>query len=605
MPDPRSDRRRTILVTIAVLLFVGSVVAVLAGGFTPRATQPPLAYDILEPGEGSCATCHGGNWDSGRVIEPYDAWAGSMMANAARDPLFWAALDVANQDAPGIGDFCLRCHVPTGWYAGRSEPPGGTVDGCALLGEIDRPNNDFEGISCHFCHRAMINPSPPPGEQGFYLENGQIWLDDGDCGGAGEPCRRGPYDYPGGEPPPPPHVWAYSAYHRSATLCGNCHNVTSPVHNLIDENGIDTGVPYPIERTYREWELSDFAPGGATPATCQQCHMPMVTDPGTNGSYACIMQMTDRTGDMRAHQFAGANTWIPAVLKAEYGAPGQLDREQNYDDTIAFAGELLHSAAEVDVVAPAGIPPGNPPIDLDVRVTNLSGHKLPTGYPEGRRLWLQLTATDRFGEIVWQSGAWDPATGVLTEDAQVKIYEGKPGIWDSGDQECKVTDGDGDPAFHFVLNDCWAKDNRIPPLGFTGGADLEVRPVAYGYPETFPGSGELVNYDDTAYSIPVPAGTPGPITVETRLLYQTASKEYVEFLRDQAVEGGFPDDCIPRSTGSMMSSRGEILYDLWVEHGRSAPFEMDAVVTVVQLDLFADGFESGDTSAWSATSPLR
>ena len=42
-----------------------------------------------------------------------------MMAQAGRDPLFWAALDVANNDVPGIGDFCLRCHSPAGWLDGR------------------------------------------------------------------------------------------------------------------------------------------------------------------------------------------------------------------------------------------------------------------------------------------------------------------------------------------------------------------------------------------------------------------------------------------------------------------------------------------------------
>ena len=33
--------------------------------------------------------------------------------------------------------------------------------------------------------------------------------------------------------------------------------------------------------------------------------------------------------------------------------------------------------------------------DLRVRVTNLTGHKLTTGYPEGRRVWLN---------IVWKDG---------------------------------------------------------------------------------------------------------------------------------------------------------------------------------------------------------
>ena len=28
------------------------------------------------------------------------------------------------------------------------------------------------------------------------------------------------------------------------------------------------------------------------------------------------------------------------------------------------------------------------------KVTNLTGHKLPTGYPEGRRMWLQVQVQD-------------------------------------------------------------------------------------------------------------------------------------------------------------------------------------------------------------------
>ena len=229
-----AGRARTLaLASIATLLFLGSVVAVLAGGFTPRATQPPIDFPIQNP-TGNCQTCHGDFSASNH--EPYPTWAGSMMANASRDPLFWAALDVANNDVAGIGDYCLRCHVPTGWYAGRSEPPLGSADGCLLEGFIDGFDGDFQGVSCHFCHRAMVNPAPPQGESGFYLENGELWLDDDTCvNGGGEPCRRGPYDYPPVPPPyEPPHAWAYSTYHLGGDFCGACHNVTSPTNTLID-----------------------------------------------------------------------------------------------------------------------------------------------------------------------------------------------------------------------------------------------------------------------------------------------------------------------------------------------------------------------------------
>ena len=42
-----------------------------------------------------------------------------------------------------------------------------------------------------------------------------------------------------------------------------------------------------------------------------------------------------------------------------------------------------------------------------VRVTNQTGHKLPTGYPEGRRIWIQIRAYGPEGELLYQSGAYD------------------------------------------------------------------------------------------------------------------------------------------------------------------------------------------------------
>ncbi len=42
-----------------------------------------------------------------------------MMAQAGRDPVFYAALDIANADAGFAGEFCLRCHLPRAWVNGR------------------------------------------------------------------------------------------------------------------------------------------------------------------------------------------------------------------------------------------------------------------------------------------------------------------------------------------------------------------------------------------------------------------------------------------------------------------------------------------------------
>ena len=421
----------------------------VAGPLTDKGSQPlSLSNPLLAPGD--CGGCHG-DFDPSSNHEPWPSWAGSMMANASRDPLFWAALDVANNDLPGSGDFCLRCHVPQGWLAGRSEPPG-----CGFEGKLDENDKDFEGVTCHLCHRMKVNASPPTGEDPVYFENGQFWLDDGDCGG--EPCRRGPYDYPPGTQPP--HVWAFSQYHVDSDSCGNCHNVTNPALNLIVD-GVDAGIRFPIERTFKEWQQSDFA----GTVTCQNCHMPDATpDP----VYACDENANNRTGNLPVHQLVGGNTWIPEVLRLEYP---NLNRDQEFIATRDWARALLQTSASVDLALPAKAPEGGT-LDAVVTVTNLSGHKLPTGYPEGRRMWLHVEVRDGADALVFESGAYANTTGVLSEDAQIKIYHAEPGIWTSG--ECKIEDA-GNPQFHFVLNNCWAIDNRIPPLGFTGGADLETQ----------------------------------------------------------------------------------------------------------------------------------
>ncbi len=588
-------RGATAIVSILALAAIAGVA--LSGDLTLGGTQPPLTFPIEDPI--TCSACHG-DFNTLSNHEQWPTWAGSMMANAGRDPLFWAALDVANNDLEGAGDFCLRCHAPAAWLAGRFEPPDGSTDGCSLIGNLDQQNSDFSGISCPFCHRMQVNDDPPPGEDSVYYENGKYWIDDGDCPGPGsEPCRRGPYDYTGpGGGNPPPHEWAFSSYHVDSDICGNCHNVSSPALNLIDENGADTGIPFPIERTFKEWQQSDFAPGGGSEQTCQGCHM---EDAEGDPIYACLQQSNNRAGELATHRLAGGNTWIPAVLQGEYPALGRADE---FDATIAWAQDMLQNrSATVEVESLGGSTLGGA-LAAGVRITNLTGHKLPTGYPEGRRMWLQLTARDGNSEVVFESGAYDAATGELTEDTQAKIYHVEPGIWDlNGTGECDVEDGGGNPLFHFVLNNCIVVDNRIPPLGFTGGADLETRPVGYGYPETSPGSGVLVNYDVTRYDIPVPEDAPDPITVEATLFFQTASKEYVEFLRDQAVAGGFPDDCLPRTAGTPTQSRGELLYDMWALYDRSPPVDMGSASQQIVRAIFADGFESGDTASWSSTTP--
>ena len=179
---------------------------------------------------------------------------------------------------------------------------------------------------------------------------------------------------------------------------------------------------------------------------------------------------------------------------------------------------------------------------ITVRVTNETAHKLPSGYPEGRRIWLNVVALDIQGTPIFESCAYDLETAELAHDSQAKIYEIQPGLSPG------LADALGLPAgksFHFVLNDTIYSDNRIPPRGFTN-ADFEAiqsPAVAHVYED-----GQY--WDDTPYQLPVDADS-----VIVTLYYQTTSKGYVEFLRDE----------------NRTNHAGQDFYDAWVAHGKVGP----------------------------------
>ena len=634
MPDASTSSRgrhlfgKGIATILAVALMCSAVVA-MALDFTPHGTQPGLQASLSSVGV--CIDCH-------RSLEPKNAgfmqhstWGGSMMANAMRDPLFWAALDVANHDAasegkPGVGDYCLRCHTPRGWLGGRvvkdgyggTTGPGG-ASGCQLYGNYaakDYKSNDYAGVDCHYCHRLM--PTGPQG-QPHLIGNANAWVDDAlsceNTPGTFGPCRRGPYNYPPGSPLEAPHGWVQSTYHTQSALCGSCHDVTTPdtdqgpFKTLVLNDGTDTGRPFPIERTYTEWKRSLFADAifrdglgegaSGTPALargqeCQGCHMRSSDDPLAK---ACEMNPAgSRSGNLPVHEFAGANAWIPGIIKNEYGSR-LLQQPEDYDRTVAAARQMLAASAALTTTISAYTPAtavAAGSLTLDVEVTNLSGHKLPTGYSEGRRMWLNVQVRNAANQLIAESGAYDEATATLDEDAQARVYEVLQGVWNTATQTCQ-TEQAGKKQFHFVLNNCVAKDNRIPPLGFRVKSQddpngHEVRPVGATYAETSPGSGVLVNTDKVRYTFAIPAGTTGSVLARATLYHQVSSKDYIEFLRDQALANNTPgenDLCAgaedrPFTVGPQALSRGAYLFDLWSNplHGKSPP-EAAASATAV------------------------
>ncbi|NNF07662.1 MAG: T9SS type A sorting domain-containing protein [Candidatus Eisenbacteria bacterium] len=196
----------------------------------------------------------------------------------------------------------------------------------------------------------------------------------------------------------------------------------------------------------------------------------------------------------------------------------------------------------------------NKDFGISVRVYNETAHKLPSGYPEGRRIWLNVVAKDSLGATVYESGAYNFATGELTHDEDSKIYEIHPGLSPSLASALSLPSGE---SFHFVLNDTVYFDNRIPPRGFTNAnfETIQSAPVAYAYADS-------QYWDDTDYYLPAESDS-----VTVTLYYQTTSKEYIEFLRDE----------------NTTNSAGQDLYDAWVAAGKAAPVVMEQATLKVDV----------------------
>lgn len=623
-------------------------------------TQPHTLVTELQTAE-KCDNCHGG-YD--KQVEPAYNWRGSMMSQAARDPLWLACLVVAAQDSiwalgnPNAADLCVRCHSPAGWLGGRSDPSNLTA--------LDINQADYEGVHCDSCHR-MVDPFLALGQPDLPAETAaeaitaaaqtaaRDWtltllnntLFDGSLMFDG--VTKLPANYAGGGWPnyveaasgqyfmnpevdkrgnrwdanPKSHVVYYSRFHKSKGMCSTCHDVSNPVlANLVIGQGTPemqaAGSYFHVERTWSEFQLSAFAEyGGAATdteysersgvehaASCQDCHMRKTVGKAANKNILT-------RPDLALHDLTGGNTWITRIL-ATADMNGTAYDPYNYailsgdkypgafietgglqnQGAALLAGELrarenLRSAADLQVISDLTS-------EAVVRIRNLTGHKLISGFPEGRRMWLQVEYFDKDGQLIHTTNGYDhlvarfddngnrvfESGGTLNVTREDLVYEAMMSSTLTGE----------DKTLHFVLATDRYKDNRIPPRGFKHGlaAGRLVQPRWMGQdaPDYFTPEEYAGGYDEVV--LHKPAGT---VAWRARLYYQTTSREYVEFLRDEA-NGTIHTLSSPTPSGEAQAyvaqtdpwfatirDWGTAMYDLWLHNGGSPPEIMAETVS--------------------------
>jgi hypothetical protein len=165
-------------------------------------------------------------------------------------------------------------------------------------------------------------------------------------------------------------------------------------------------------------------------------------------------------------------------------------------------------------------------------VRNLTGHKLPTGYPS-RRVWLHVVVRDRAGRIVFESGSIAPNGSIIGNDNDADPLAVEPHYSEIGAREqvqiyeSVMGDASGRPTTGLLTAVRYLKDNRLVPRGFDKStADPQIAVIGSAAQDTdFRDGGDRVRYvidvDEAA----------GPFQIDAELRFQVIGFRWAENLR--------------------------------------------------------------------------
>ena len=477
-------------------------------------------------GSAVCADCHNGLTDAvGADVSIESDWSTSMMANSARDPFYRAKAASEIKRNPELEDVladkCSRCHAPMANVEAKFE--GAELE---LFGEgFFNPQNAYydhamDGVSCTACHQIA--------------DDGNLGTFDGfsggysivDLGTSAERTAFGQYDDARVNPMLMSTDFrpVFASHISDSAVCATCHNLKTP---FVDADGtvvsMTPDAEFPEQMVYTEWENSAFG-AGATARSCQDCHMP-----GASGvKIANRPAMLGSRDDFYTHGMVGANTAMLDIMAQNRDALGI--GATGFDTAIVRAREMLESAADFEILNQSRV--GNELV-VQLRITNLSGHKLPTSYPS-RRMYIHFRVLDDIGNVIFESGEsrFDGSVAGVDSDADPSRFEPHYDEITHADQvqvyESVMQDTDGRVTYTLLRAAAYAKDNRITPAGFDKNTAPDDVRVAGGalVDDNFDDGSDIVTYR-------VDLGAAGPVSFEAELKYQSLGYAFVDdLLRD-------------------------------------------------------------------------
>ena len=490
---------------------------------TAQSAPPAAAHQGVEfATSDNCLACHNGmTTRSGEDVSIGVAWRASMMANSARDPYWQAAVRRETLDHPShadaIQDECAICHMPMARTAAHAAGNRGRVFPIApgSGGGSEEHQLAADGVSCTLCHQ--IGPDRLGTRDSFV---GGFVL--GRRTADGLPMF-GPYDVEAGVKrtmhSATDAVPSKSDHMRQSEVCATCHTLYTEAYGP----GGEVVGSLPEQMPYLEWRHSAFSRDGEGGRSCQSCHMPDVE------SVPIASVLGEPRERLARHTFLGGNFFMLRMLNRFRSQLGVTAPSAELDAAAVATVRQLEAETAGIAITRAAVIGGR--LEADVAVRNLTGHKLPTGYPS-RRAWIHLTVQDAAGAVVFESGAVDTAGRIAgnDNDADGRRFEPHYEELRAADQvqiyEAVIAGRDGAVTTGLLTATQYVKDNRLLPRGFDK-AKAESDIAVHGQAERdgdFTDSGDRVRYS-------VAVRGPGPYTIRAELRYQPIAFRWADNLR--------------------------------------------------------------------------
>lgn len=398
---------------------------------------------------GRCAGCHGHDslgiamMAGEQDVNVVNDWRSTMMANSARDPFFLAKMEHEGLVNPALHEQlehnCLKCHAPLAVFEQKMK--GGPAFTAASL---DTSVMARDGVSCLACHMQNPDSAGHFFSGNLHYDSARVW---------------GPYTqeqinpnimqyFVGYTPDQGPHI-------LDGRVCSGCHTA---INQPVDLQGNSTGTSFFEQTMWQEYENSVYY---GTDQNCRSCHLPRIQDSVILASEYIFLTGQSPFGK---HHLTGGGVFMLNMMKdhiADFGIPAT---PAEFDSTIARSKALRKTTLSMAMNMAERT---DDTLYVDVSLTDLIGHKFPSGFPN-RRAFVQVVALSATGDTLFQSGRWDstyevvgndlpyePHHNVITQGDQVQIYEFVMGDVDSNVTTTLLR------AVHRL------KDNRLVPIGYS------------------------------------------------------------------------------------------------------------------------------------------